>query len=49
MLLVATSTVPEVAVAEHHPVTGVYVDPRAGSVPLRQNINDLEAEAGAQW
>jgi hypothetical protein len=38
-----------VAAAEHYAVTGVYVDPRSGSVPIRQNINDLEAAAGAQW
>lgn len=30
-------------------VTGVPVDPNAKSVPLRKNINDLEAAGGAQW
>lgn len=29
-------------------ITGVPVDP-AGPVPLRKNINDLEAAGGAQW
>jgi hypothetical protein len=49
LLAAASSAVPPVAAAEHHAITGVYVDPRSGFVPMRQNINDLEAAAGAQW
>jgi hypothetical protein len=33
----------------HYPITGVPVDPRAGGVPLRRNIDELEAIGGEQW
>lgn len=49
LLGATTSTLPRVIAAKHHAVTGVYVDPRSGSVPTRQNINDLEAAGGPQW
>ncbi|CAM1506432.1 Fc.00g060730.m01.CDS01 [Cosmosporella sp. VM-42] len=32
-----------------YPVTGVFVDSRNGGVPLRQEINTLQAAGGAQW
>lgn len=37
------------ATQEPYAVVGVPVDPRASGVPLRKNINDLEAIGGAQW
>lgn len=49
VLLTSWSSTVRAAAAKHHAVTGVYVDPRSGSVPLRQNVNDLEAAAGPQW
>lgn len=41
--------VPLVLAQEPYAVTGVQVDSRAGGVPLRMDINELEAQGGAQW
>lgn len=43
------AVVPTVADTEAYPITGVPVDPRAGGVPLRREISELEAIGGAQW
>ena len=48
-LLMAVAAALAATSSEPYPITGVYVDPRAGSVPLRKNINDFAAERGAQW
>ncbi len=37
------------AAADLYPITGVPVSSRAERVPLRKNINDLQAIGGAQW
>ncbi|KND89565.1 Tyrosinase [Tolypocladium ophioglossoides CBS 100239] len=45
----ALGTAPFAVALDPYPVTGVSVDPKAGSVPLRQNINDLQSAGGAPW
>lgn len=49
LLVPLTLGLAAVVEAKAFPVTGVVVDPRAGGVPLRQNINDLQAAGGPQW
>ncbi|PNY27459.1 Tyrosinase [Tolypocladium capitatum] len=46
---VTLGVVPLALAQGHVPVTGVKVDPKAGGVPLRQNINELEARGGPAW
>lgn len=40
---------PQIRSQNHFAVTGVEVDPSGGDIPLRQNINDLQAQGGASW
>lgn len=47
--LLMLGAVPLVLAQQPYAITGVAVDPRAGGVPLRQDIDQLQAQGGAQW
>jgi hypothetical protein len=46
---VALGVVPLALAQGHVPVTGVKVDNETDGVPLRQNINEVQAKGGPAW
>lgn len=40
---------PLVLAQKPYAITGVAVDSRAEGMPLRKDINELQAQGGAQW
>lgn len=44
----ALASLAKLAIADHHLIYGAPVSD-ANDIPLRRNINELQAEAGPQW
>lgn len=48
-ILVALGTAPLVLAADPYPITGAPVPRGTKAVPLRMNINEMQAAGGPQW